>query len=89
MTQVVWKGTQRLGCADFKGNVVCHYAPPGNMRGNNNKWYNQNVPAPTYPETSEEEGDSIPISSETQLPTDNNIIANGATDSFANSSVFN
>lgn len=36
-TQVVWKGTERLGCATLECNGldmwVCNYDPPGNMRG--------------------------------------------------------
>ena len=36
-TQVVWKGTQRLGCASAtcaRMQVwVCNYDPPGNMQG--------------------------------------------------------
>jgi len=38
-TQVVWKGTKRLGCgvayanSDRKAVVVCNYDPPGNYQG--------------------------------------------------------
>lgn len=29
-TQVVWKGTKRVGCGFAKGIVTCNYDPPGN-----------------------------------------------------------
>jgi len=32
-TQVVWKGTKRVGCAKKQHFMVCDYSPPGNMRG--------------------------------------------------------
>ncbi|KAM3500685.1 hypothetical protein MY10362_006185 [Beauveria mimosiformis] len=42
-TQVVWKGTTSVGCAETKcssgSNVVCKYDPPGNMMGD----FEQNV----------------------------------------------
>ncbi|EGX88927.1 secretion pathway protein Sls2/Rcy1, putative [Cordyceps militaris CM01] len=46
-TQLVWKGTKRVGCAlvscDYGTNVVCEYDPPGNMVGNNNQYFKDNV----------------------------------------------
>ena len=42
-TQMVWKGTTRLGCAVRKGRkwdfLVCRYSPPGNVVG-------QRLPSP-------------------------------------------
>jgi hypothetical protein len=36
-TQMIWKGTSRVGCAVHKGRkwdfLVCRYSPPGNVRG--------------------------------------------------------
>lgn len=29
-TQVVWKGTKKVGCGFAKGIVTCNYSPPGN-----------------------------------------------------------
>lgn len=51
-TQVVWKGSTRLGCASVPcdgkngtpGNyVVCEYNPPGNNIADNNIYFNENV----------------------------------------------
>lgn len=33
-TQVVWKGSKRVGCGFAKGIVTCNYDPPGNYTGN-------------------------------------------------------
>ncbi|EXJ96443.1 hypothetical protein A1O1_01569 [Capronia coronata CBS 617.96] len=53
-TQLVWKSTQATGCGwtdcDGKNNVsgvflVCEYWPPGNVVGQNNYWFKQNVDA--------------------------------------------
>ena len=30
-TQVVWKGTQKLGCAEVGQFTTCRYEPPGNI----------------------------------------------------------
>lgn len=37
-TQIVWKGTKRVGCAGISGSdgnyrLVCRYSPPGNVMG--------------------------------------------------------
>ena len=36
-TQMIWKGTSRLGCAVHKGRhwdfLICRYSPPGNVVG--------------------------------------------------------
>ena len=51
-TQLVWLGTQSTGCAwtDCDGKnglqgvyLVCEYWPPGNLIGQNNYWFKQNV----------------------------------------------
>ncbi|KAM3510873.1 hypothetical protein MY11210_005476 [Beauveria gryllotalpidicola] len=46
-TQVVWKGTTRVGCGEaqcsFGTNVVCEYDPAGNIIGANNKYFRDNV----------------------------------------------
>ncbi|KGQ06273.1 Cell wall protein PRY3 [Beauveria bassiana D1-5] len=46
-TQLVWKGTTSVGCAEAKcsygTNVVCKYDPPGNMMGENGKYFRENV----------------------------------------------
>ncbi|EXJ79000.1 hypothetical protein A1O3_08501 [Capronia epimyces CBS 606.96] len=53
-TQLVWKSTQATGCGwtdcHGKNNVsgvflVCEYWPPGNLVGQNNYWFKQNVAA--------------------------------------------
>ena len=47
-TALVWKATTSLGCG-FKqcpGNgitVVCRFSPPGNILGNNNQYFKDNV----------------------------------------------
>ncbi|OAA76027.1 CAP domain protein [Akanthomyces lecanii RCEF 1005] len=46
-TQLVWKSTKRVGCGWAKcaygNNVVCEYDPAGNIVGNNNKYFKDNV----------------------------------------------
>jgi len=32
-TQVVWKGTKKVGCAKKQHFMICNYSPPGNMGG--------------------------------------------------------
>ncbi|CAG7818914.1 unnamed protein product [Allacma fusca] len=46
-TQMIWQDSKTVGCAKYKNGsghiyVVCHYQPPGNVRGA----YNENVPKP-------------------------------------------
>lgn len=49
-TQMVWKDTQRVGCASSKSKktgriyIVCNYYPPGNVIGK----FNENVQLPDY-----------------------------------------
>ena len=47
-TQVIWKETTELGCGVYKGADnfvygVCNYAPPGNVIGNTQNYYETNV----------------------------------------------
>jgi uncharacterized protein YkwD len=47
-TQVVWKGTEELGCGKAQSSsggvyVVCNYSPPGNYKGR----FQENVPPPS------------------------------------------
>ncbi|KAG0253251.1 hypothetical protein DFQ27_007523, partial [Actinomortierella ambigua] len=48
-TQVVWRATKSVGCAKKKcpgryGNIyICNYDAPGNIVGNNNKYFVDNV----------------------------------------------
>lgn len=48
-TQVVWKKTTSFGCAykSCPGStgtlVACEYSPPGNIVGNNNQYFKDNV----------------------------------------------
>lgn len=46
-TQLVWKDTNKMGCASAKcGNdnyIVCEYSPAGNVGSPNNESYRQNV----------------------------------------------
>ncbi|GAA5875429.1 hypothetical protein JCM8547_004403 [Rhodosporidiobolus lusitaniae] len=58
-TQVVWKGTTQLGCYmgtcqglaivkadEYAAYLVCEYSPPGNIVGDNNQYFADNVLAP-------------------------------------------
>ncbi|XP_054167905.1 Golgi-associated plant pathogenesis-related protein 1-like [Oppia nitens] len=53
-TQLVWKGTSRVGCARCYGRgsqwyetyTVCNYRPAGNMMGDNNRYFRENVLRP-------------------------------------------
>ncbi|GAA5870932.1 hypothetical protein JCM3774_003484 [Rhodotorula dairenensis] len=55
-TQTVWKATKQLGCAFTRcdgilgaglgGFLVCEYWPGGNMVGDNNKYFRENVLPP-------------------------------------------
>jgi uncharacterized protein YkwD len=50
-TQVVWKSTKEVGCGITTCNggtkfVTCSYKDPGNMVGNNNLYFKQNVLKP-------------------------------------------
>ncbi len=50
-TQIVWKSTKKVGCARCGGKgskwyetyVVCDYSPSGNIVGDNNIYFEQNV----------------------------------------------
>lgn len=51
-TQVVWSNTTSVGCGRFACNganqtpgyyVVCEYYPPGNVEGDNNQYFKDNV----------------------------------------------